>query len=143
MPNSIPRLLYVDDDAGSLAVMKAWLTSKQELYAATVVSAIPDAAKRISGDRFDLYIISCSDVEAAHSMLCTAIRSRSARVPIILYGDCERSIDLQRATAAGVDLCVNKPADLDVLHGAIPLLLDKAWRREGTVDKRRQPSSSF
>ena len=118
-------ILYVDDDADTCLMMKAWLGAGSHSYDITAVTSAEDAVSVISGQNFDLYVLDYCLPAMSGPELCSIIRKTDSSTPVVIYSALTRPVDREVAMNAGASLYLVKPDDIDVLRSTIRKLLGK------------------
>ena len=107
----IPRILYVDDDAENVEMMKYWIREE----CGCDISVAEDgrqALEMIEREFFDLFLLDYCLPDTTAIQLCEKIRSIYPEAPIAIYSALDRPVDKERAMAAGANSYLVKPEQL-------------------------------
>ena len=107
----IPRILYVDDDAENVEMMKYWIREE----CGCDISVAEDghqALEMIDREFFDLFLLDYCLPDTTAIQLCEKIRSIYPDAPIAIYSALDRPVDKERAMAAGANSYLVKPEQL-------------------------------
>lgn len=117
------RVLYVDDDAPSRAVVAAML---HRLGAEVTIAASGDEAlARVDSIRPDIVLTDVAMPAMDGYELLDLLRSRVPNLPIIALTALTRAEDERKAAGASFDVVVRKPTDPGTLAAAVHAVLEK------------------
>ncbi|MBF0651481.1 response regulator transcription factor [Dysgonomonas sp. GY75] len=120
----VKEILIIDDHAGILWGIKAYLNScMPELNVMTFSEGIP-ALKQIQAQKYDVYIIDIELQDIGGLKLVKKIREYDSEAKIIIYTKHEGIWDIINYKAANVNGIVLKGPDLEPLKSAIDAVLD-------------------
>lgn len=123
----LPRILYVDDEPDNCEMMRYWLRSDCGMDVTTAPDGVV-ALDHINKEFFDVYLLDYCLPDTTGIELCKKIRKMGSHAPIIIYSALDRNIDRQRALAAGADLYLIKPEELQQVKPQIERLLKENLR---------------
>jgi CheY-like chemotaxis protein len=112
MPRSY-HILFVDDDKDTCDMMSFLLTLTNSDYQVISAKSAAEALALIEDRSFDMYILDYLLPDLTGVELCSRIRQRDKRTPIMFYSGMTHIIDLESAKAAGANDFLVKPNDLD------------------------------
>jgi DNA-binding response OmpR family regulator len=116
LPNTGPRVLYVDDDEDSRVMLIALL--RHELIEAKAVGTAVQAMSSIQTEHFDLYLLDSRLPDLDGFDLCRRIRDFDPDTPILFFSGAAYEADKKRGIEAGANAYVIKP-DIDGLLGSV------------------------
>lgn len=108
----VPRILYVDDDLDNCEMMKYWIREECGCEISIAMDG-KQALEMIDSQYFDLFLLDYCLPDTTGIKLCEQIRTRYPDVPIAVYSALDRTIDKERAFAAGATSYLVKPEELD------------------------------
>ena len=118
------KILYVDDDQASLAMMERWISTNESSFDVTVVDSIEAALDAVGRCSFDLFIFDYCLAGGTGIGLCREIRALGSTKPVIMFSAMGRQVDFDSAKRAGANDYLIKPDDLDLVVPTIRRLLD-------------------
>jgi len=132
----MPHILVVDDEQHLAYGIKFNLEA--EGYEVTTVGDGQAALERLDAGRpaVDLVVLDLMLPGMSGYAVCEAIRSRDARVPIVMLTARTLVEDRIRGFDAGTDVYLQKPFDLDELLSVVRNLLARRGRADWAVDAR-------
>jgi DNA-binding response OmpR family regulator len=115
------RVLCVEDEEDT----RLMITSLLGLINCEVVTAqtLDEARRRLSVERFDLYLLDNWLPGGSGIDLCREIRKVDATTPIIFYSGAGYDSDLQEAMDAGAQAYLVKPSDIAKLMETVKIFL--------------------
>src|SRR3954469_7756102 len=120
--NGRARILCVDDDAPSRAVIAAVLRDYQPEFAATG----GDAVAAVTAAPFDLIVLDHWLPDYTGAALCREFRRDDPHVPIIFWTVAEKDCLEPRALRAGASVYLEKTPEYEALRIAASELLERA-----------------
>ncbi len=120
----LSRLLYVEDNADSVELVKFMLGGETDFYELISTGSATEALALHAAESFDLYLLDYRLPEMSGVELCRRIRQTDKTTPILFFTAMARPADRSVAIAAGASDYLIKPTDLDVLRGTIKRLLN-------------------
>ena len=114
--NTRPRILYVDDDEDSRAMLITLL--RLALIEAKAVGTAAQALSLIRAERFNLYLLDAWLPDLDGFDLCRRMRDFDPDTPILFFSGAAFEADKKRGIEAGANGYVIKP-DVDGLIGTI------------------------
>ena len=136
-----PRVLYVDDEPDNCEMMRYWLRADCGMDVTTAPDGIV-ALDHIDKEFFDVYLLDYCLPDTTGIELCKKIRAMGSKAPIIIYSALDRKIDRQRALAAGADLYLVKPEELQQVKPQIERLLKENLQTMPLVSSTATPIGS-
>jgi len=118
------KILYVDDDQASLAMMTRWITTNESSFDVTAVDSVEAALEAVGRCSFDLFILDYCLSRGTGIGLCQELRALGSTKPVIMFSAMGRQVDFDTAKQAGVNDYLIKPDDLDLVVPTIRRLLD-------------------
>lgn len=137
-----PRVLYVDDEKENCEMMEYWLRTECDMDVTTALDGL-QALGHIDREFFDVYLLDYCLPDTTGIELCKKIRSLGSKAPIIIYSALDRKIDHQRALAAGADLYLIKPDDLQEVKPQLERLLNDKVRPTPIISTPSAPQRQF
>lgn len=107
LSNPLPRVLCVDDDADSRAMLVILL--RLAFIEAKAVGTAAQALSLIQAERFDLYLLDAWLPEMDGFELCRRMRALDAHIPILFFSGAAFEADRRKGIAAGANDYVTKP----------------------------------
>ena len=104
---SVKRLLCVEDDADTRALLKIMLGYSD--FEAVTTSDAASALRLMQGERFSLYILDGGLRSANGLSLCEQIRASDADTPIIIFSGSAFPSDIRAGMLAGANAYLVKP----------------------------------
>ncbi|MGD9628245.1 MAG: response regulator transcription factor [Pyrinomonadaceae bacterium] len=138
----LPRVLYVDDDVENGQMMTFWIREECGFDIAVAVDGA-EAFRLIDTEFFDLFLLDYCLPDVTAVTLCEKIRERYPDAPIAIYSALDREIDKQRALAAGADLYMVKPDDLDKVRPFLKKHLDRRTVMAGKPGPSERDTAVF
>ena len=118
-----PSILYVDYYEDSREMMPLLLAAGGKNYDVSAFSSVAEALAAVSSRSFDVVILEYFMPEMRGEQLCRLVRQINPNIPIIVYGALPARVVSVSTLAAGADVYLEKPRDLDAIPEAIELLL--------------------
>lgn len=119
----MPKVLIVDDDSLTQAVLATFLTQKN--FQVKSVSDGVDGIKILENEKFDLVISDVNMAQMDGITFLRTLRENGNDVPfIIVTGHANMDGYIDTVQKLGAFEYVQKPIDLDVLHAIIHRLLN-------------------
>jgi DNA-binding response OmpR family regulator len=123
--NGVARVLCVENDEDSCAVLKRYLETQDPGLEVVGVGSAEEAQQKVLGEKFDLYILDhwldgMSGVE-----FCRWIRQRERDVPIVFFSAVAYEAERQKGLDAGAQEYLIKPNDLERLPSVVGSLLHR------------------
>lgn len=138
--NLRPRVLYVDDDEDSRAMLRMLLGI--ELIEAETVGTAAQALSLVQAERFDLYLMDVRLPEIDGFELCRRLRAIDRHTPILFFSGAAFEADRKRGIEAGANAYVIKP-DLDGLLGNIKQFVSPGESATNKVIPLNREMNSF
>lgn len=114
---SQPKVLVVDDDKNILSAFEDFL--RREHCAATLLSSVDEALKRIESERFHLLISDIRLEKDSGIMLVMEAKRKYPELRVIVITGFPDVITEQDARRYGADYFLLKPLELDKLQRAV------------------------
>lgn len=121
IPN--PRILCVDDNEDTSALISLMLQRSNPAYEITSVKSVTEALRLASPNEFDLYLLDYRYPEMTGVDLCRTIRQRDMHTPIMFFTGEAHERERQEAMNAGANAYLVKPTDLNKLTATAKHLL--------------------
>jgi len=129
--NTIPRILYVDDDADGCELM-AFQLNHYYGYQVDTASNGSRAIDMLRSDPYDVLLLDYCLPDITAVDLCKQIKEIDPRVPILIYSALDRDIDKKQAFSAGASGYFVKPGDLELIGQELEKLL--SLPKSGRID---------
>jgi DNA-binding response OmpR family regulator len=123
MPTALKRILCVDDDDDTCAMLEIFLTHAG--YKTVSANDINECLSLIKKEKFDLFLLDLWLKDAQEFELCRRIRETDATTPIIIYSADARRETQEKLKDVNVQAFLIKPKGLDELLQTIEDLLNK------------------
>jgi two-component system response regulator MprA len=104
-----PRILYVDNESTLPALVHTWLGRTARGCKIVRASSDSQALAAIAQDVFDLYVFEYGLDQMTGPQLCTAVRERGVRSPVVICSTLAREVDRKMAIEAGATEYLVKP----------------------------------
>ena len=121
-----PNILYIDYYQDSREMMPHLLAAGGRNYDVSTISSVGEALAAMSSRNFDVVILEYFMPEMRGEQFCRLARQIDPDIPIIVYGALPARFVSVSTLAAGADVYLEKPRDLDAIPEAIELLLQIA-----------------
>ena len=124
----MPRILIIDDQPSVLHALEFFFET--EGYEVLLASDGPLALRLANETRVDIVMLDLEMPEMSGLDVCRAFKARPllAQVPVVIMTGRPTREMIGRAHAAGADLVLAKPFDLDHLRKVFPELIAQAAR---------------
>lgn len=109
------KILYVDDDPESCAILRSWIRGEEGTFDLTTVSTIEEALESITKRDYDLFLFDYCLTTGTGAELCREIRGLNCSTPVLMYSAMGRQVDRDTARRAGANEYLVKPDDFDLL----------------------------
>ena len=119
-----PRILCVEDDADTCMLLRVLLG--QADYETEYASTLADGLQLARSQAFDLYLLDQWLGDGTGVELCQLIRQFDPQTPIVFFSGLAHERDRARALAAGAQVYLIKPNDIDALASTVTRLLTEA-----------------
>jgi len=129
MKYSDARVLSIDGDERARDWIRATLFGSGVDCDVTSASRGREAFSLLNQRDFDLCIIEYALPDMTGVQLCSLIRQVRNNIPVLFFTAMDRSIDREKAMAAGATDYLCKPQDLEVFADAVAHQLSKRQRR--------------
>jgi DNA-binding response OmpR family regulator len=116
------RILCVDDDADTCALLKAMLGTAD--FDVTTVPGVAEALRLIASERFDLYVLDSEMPGFSGLTLCQQIRTVDAHTPIVIFSGHGFDSHREAGMLAGANAYLVKP-DVTELIPTVKRLLEE------------------
>ena len=128
MPHTRPRILVVDNDVDNREMLPVWLDRGREVYNISTAADCREARNMIVARRFDVYVLDYLMPEMTGAEFCRTVRELDPNGAIIVYSGMSNERVRTECVAAGADLFLVKPDDLDLLAPSINEFLQQRDR---------------
>ena len=118
-----PKILCIDDDTHTSDWIKIMLRGSHVDCIIQSVRTGREAFGRLKSEPYDLCIMEYALPDMTGVQLSTLLRQTGCNVPIMFFTAMNRTIDRQKAEAAGADEYLAKPDALDIFSDAAARLL--------------------
>jgi CheY-like chemotaxis protein len=139
-----PRILVVDNDADNREMLPLWLDRGQGRYEVITAASGREARELIVQRRFDVYILDYRMPEMTGSEFCATLRELDPNGAVIVYSAMSSPSVRAECAAAGADLFLLKPDDMDLIIPSVDELLEQRRRKfmmSPTEDPHSQPTN--
>jgi two-component system, OmpR family, alkaline phosphatase synthesis response regulator PhoP len=120
---SAKRILCVDDNEDTCEIIRFLLEPSG--YQVITAGAIADALRLAVAERFDLYILDSWLPDGKGIELCQQLRALYPASSILFYSGVAQESEIEQAKAAGADMYLVKPTDIDQMENKILELCKK------------------
>lgn len=124
-----PSILIVDNDADNCDLLPLLLQKDGDRYNITTCNTFSAAKLLVASRRFDLFITEyfIPDDQTV-SKFCRSLRQAQPTVPVIIYSVFHEKLAKEDAMAAGADLYLVKPNDIDRICTSVREFIDRGTR---------------
>ena len=133
MPERSFQILSVDDDRDAREIVKIMLERADEAFVVTSVSTAAEALDISSRREFDLYVLDIWLPGMDGMSLCRRLRERGSTTPIIFFSAMVRPTDREYGLAAGANVFLVKPADLEEFVPPVRRLLSEFTEAKANI----------
>ncbi len=124
---TLSRILCVDGDSNTLNWIKATLKDSKVDAVITYAKTGREAFTLLNKEDFDLCILEYALPDMTGVQLCSLMRQMGSKVPMLFFTAMNRSIDREKARAAGAADYLSKPDDMDMIVTAV---IDQLTKRK-------------
>ncbi|MBV9216907.1 MAG: response regulator [Acidobacteria bacterium] len=120
------RILTIDDDTNTTDWMRVILRASKIKCHLTSVTNGRQAFRLLNSQPFDLCILEYALPDMTGVQFCTLMRQMGCRVPMMFFSAMNRTVDREKAAAAGANAYLAKPEDLAIFSETVARLLNGA-----------------
>jgi CheY-like chemotaxis protein len=135
---TIPSILYVDYYQDSRDLMPYLLAAGGRNYDVSAFSSVGEALSAMSSHSFDVVILEYFMPEMRGEQACRLVRQINPHIPIIVYGALPERVVSVSTLAAGADVYLEKPRDLEAIPEAVEILLGNDEERTNVPGEFRR-----
>jgi DNA-binding response OmpR family regulator len=144
VPVERASILIVDNDIDNCELLPAFLTQDGEQYDINTCNSFSEAQQLFTSRKFDLYITEyfIPDDQTV-SEFCTSLRREYPEAPVIIYSVFGEKAAKEDALAAGANLYLVKPNDLDRICSSVRDLISRRYYHSVKPGPRLRATSIF